>query len=184
MKRNQFMALASAMAASIVAQARNSAPLGFDPVNMAVSANKMAKEAQEQQQKERPYITTQAAWDDDDSQEYGGQADILAVNIGEVAGPFEYVGHQPMVMEGGKTVTVHLGIDPAGENVRLPIAASFLRAIDQAEVMKGDKFLIRRGDDVKKKSGIGKGTNMQIFAIKVISRAPRNPAPAPATPAA
>ena len=43
----------------------------------------------------------------------------------------------------------------------------------QAEIIKGDKFLARRSDDVAKKSGIGKGTNMQIWAIKVVSRVER-----------
>ena len=142
---------------------------------------RMAQEAEEQNKQalaERTYVATQEARDSATGTEFGGQADILVANIGEVVGPFEYVGHQPMLMEGGKTVTVHIGIDPAGEQVRLPIAASFLRAVDSADLQRGDKFLARRGDDAKKKSGIGKGQNMQIWAIKPTYRAPRAAAPA------
>jgi hypothetical protein len=144
---------------------------------MASKETKMAAEAKEITQVERPYITTPEAWDQTSGPEFGGQADILAIQIGEVAGPFEYMGHQPMVLEGNKQITVHLGMDSRDDTIRLPIAASFLRAIDQAEIIKGDKFLIKRFDDQKKKSGIGKGQNMQIFAIKPTSRAPRQNGP-------
>lgn len=136
---------------------------------MAKEPTKMAQEAAA----ERAYIASQADWDKAPGQEYGGQADILQINIGEIAGPFEYMGHQPMVMEGGKSVTVHIASDPTGEQVRLPIAASFLRAVDQADLFRGDKFLIRRSENVKKKSGIGRGQDMQIYAIKPTVRAPR-----------
>lgn len=137
---------------------------------------RMAQEAEEDNKKalaERKYVATQADWDSATGTEFGGQADILIAQIGEVVGPFEYVGHQPMLMEGGKTVTVHIGIDPEGDQVRLPIAASFLRAVDSADLQRGDKFLARRGEDTPKKSGIGKGQMMQIWAIKPTYRAPR-----------
>lgn len=144
--------------------------------------SRMAQEGVEQQAKERPYLASTEVWEQHTGPEFGGQADILQLNVGEVAGPFEYMGQQPMVMEGGKTITVHLGMTGDDETLRLPIAASFLRAIDQAEIQRGDKFLIRRSDNVKKKAGIGKGQDMQIYAIKPIFRAPRT-APSPAAAA-
>lgn len=122
---------------------------------------------------ERSYLTNEAAWDSVSSPEFGGQADILICAVGEIVGPFEYVGHQPMTMEGNKTLQVHMGVDPSGETLRLPISASFLRTIDQAELMRGDTFLIRRSENVKKKAGVGKGQDMQIYAIKVKTRVPR-----------
>ena len=140
--------------------------------------SKMVEEAQAHTAIERPYLSSQEDWDQEQSPEFGGQADILTLNIGEVAGPFEYMGHQPMVLEGNKSITVHLGMTSTGETLRLPIAASFLRTIDQAEVVKGDKFLIRRSDDVAKKAGIGKGQMMQIYALKVTARAVRTATPA------
>lgn len=150
---------------------------------MADKKTQMAQEAQTQAAAERPYISSDKEWDAVATPEFGGQADILAINVGEVAGPFEYAGHQPMVLEGNKTVTVHLGVDQkTTDTMRLPIAASFLRAIDQAEVIKGDVFLIRRSDNVKKKAGVGKGQDMQIFAIKVKTRVARPVAAAPASP--
>ena len=141
--------------------------------------SKMVEEAKAQTKVERPYITDAGSWEKSSGPEFGGQADILSIQVGEVAGPFEYMGHQPMILEGNKQITVHLGATDDGETLRLPIAASFLRAIDQAEIMKGDKFLIRRFDDVKKKAGVGKGQSMNIFAIKVLVRTPRQ---APVTP--
>ena len=143
----------------------------------------MERESAESAAKERPWITSEEAWKKVAGPEFGGQADILQINVGEVAGPFEYIGHQPMVLEGNKTVTVHLAMSDPGETLRLPIAASFLRAIDQAEIIKGDKFLIRRTDDVTKKSGVGKGQAMQIYAVKLTARVARSVA-APAAPVA
>jgi hypothetical protein len=143
------------------------------PADKEVKQTTMAQEAAQTAAAERPYIATEQDWDAVSTPEFGGQADILQVQVGEIAGPFEYMGHQPMIMEGGKTVTVHLGVDKSGDTLRLPIAASFLRAVDQAELMRGDTFLLRRSEDVKKKAGIGKGQAMQIYAVKVKTRVPR-----------
>lgn len=117
----------------------------------------------------RTYVADDKAWDETSGMEYGGQADILEMEVGEVAGPFTYIGSQPLALEKGST-TVHIGTDPAGNNIRLPISASFVRAADQARLNPGDTFLVRRGDDVKKLRGIGKGQDMKIFSIKVRTR--------------
>lgn len=116
----------------------------------------------------RTYVADEGAWDSGGI-EFGGQADLLELEIGEVAGPFTYVGSQPLALDKSNT-TVHIGQDPQNNNIRLPISASFVRAADQAQLKVGDKFLIRRSDDVKKLRGIGKGQDMKIFAIKVLSR--------------
>lgn len=117
----------------------------------------------------RTYVASEQDWDSTEGMEYGGQADILEMEIGEVGGPFTYIGSQPLALEKGST-TVHIGTDPHGNNIRLPISASFVRAADQARLNPGDTFLVRRGDDVKKLRGIGKGQDMKIFSIKVKTR--------------
>lgn len=142
----------------------------------------MAKEAKEQSEAElkeqlaaRTYMAPAGAWDQQEGEEYGGQSEILLIQVGEVAGPFEYVGHQQMTTDLGDT-TVHIGTDKDGETKRLPIQATFQRAVDQANLQRGDSFLIKREDDQIKKRGAGKDKPMAIYAIKVTKRAPRIPA--------
>lgn len=124
--------------------------------------------------KTRKHIISVDQWDEVEGQEFGGKSDILDLHEGEVAGPFSYSGHQEMVTDLGAT-TVHLGTvvdgEDAGETVRLPIQATFLRAVDQAGLSKGDTFLIKRFDDQLKKKGKGAGKPMAIYGIKVTERA-------------
>ncbi len=124
----------------------------------------------------RTYVLKDNDWDRADGQEYGGQSEILLMDVGEIAGKFTYVGKQAMATELGDT-TVHTAVTANKEQVRLPISAAFLRSVDQAGIRQGDKFLIKRLDDVQKKSGKGKGQTMQIYAVKVTDRAPREQAP-------
>jgi hypothetical protein len=117
---------------------------------------------------ERNYINS-VDWDRLQGVEIGGQNPILEVEAGEVAGPFTYAGHQSMQTDSGD-VTVHLG-ENNGVIYRLPIAASFIRSVDQAGIGAGDQFALRRNDDQEKKRGVGKGQMMQIFSLKVIKKA-------------
>ncbi len=119
--------------------------------------------------KERPYLKDAGVWDKVDGQEFGGAAGILELKPGEVAGIFTYSGHQQITTDLGET-TVHTGVDEDGTQWRLPIQATFLRAVDQAGLKFGDKFAIKREDDVIKKRGKGAGKEMAIFAIKVTER--------------
>jgi len=141
-------------------------------------ASKFAAASQESAAEEdavkRPYIQASEYWDEQEGQEFGGASGILELQVGEVAGPFTYTGHQNMTTELGDT-TVHTGNDEEGNQWRLPIQATFLRAIDQARISMGDKFAVKRLDDVKKKRGKGAGNMMAIFAIKVLERAAPNP---------
>lgn len=126
----------------------------------------------------RNYIMDPAEFDSASGMEYGGQADILVLNVGEAAGPLIYQGVQPMILS-GKTINVHLAADTVvGEQHRLPIQASFLRSIDQARLSPGDEFAVRRHEDVVKKEGVGKGTPMAIFSVKVLRRVTAVTAPA------
>lgn len=137
--------------------------------NMAAEQQQENEEDYAARMAARTYVASEADWDNEQGMEFGGQADILEMEIGEVAGPFRYVGSQPLALEKGST-TVHIGTDPSGNNIRLPISASFVRAADQARLNPGDTFLIRRGDDVKKLRGVGKGQDMKIYSLKVKTR--------------
>jgi DNA helicase TIP49 (TBP-interacting protein) len=75
-----------------------------------------------------------------------------------------------MTTELGET-TVHTATDPGNNTLRLPISATFVRAIDQAGVKRGDVFAVHRWEDVIKKSGKGKGQTMPVYSVKVITRA-------------
>lgn len=144
----------------------------------AVDSTKFAEESKQISAEElaaRTYMADEAAWEND-GEEFGGQSDILLIQVGEVAGPFTYVGFQNMTTNLGDT-TVHLGIGVDEETHRLPIQATFQRAVDQAGLKRGDKFLVRRFEDQIKKQGKGKGNPMAIYAVKVTERAPVAAAP-------
>ncbi len=54
----------------------------------------------------------------------------------------------------------------------MPIGAIFKKHWESANVQAGDTFVIGRYPDVIKKSGLGGGSSkMQVYAIKIISRA-------------
>ena len=142
----------------------------FKPQTAAASeASNLAEE-----KVERPYLKALSDWDGMEGQEFGGASGILELKPGEVAGVFTYTGHQQITTDLGET-TVHTGLDEDGVQWRLPIQATFLRAVDQARIQMGDKFAVKREDDVEKKRGKGAGKPMAIFAIKVVERAAPNP---------
>jgi hypothetical protein len=116
----------------------------------------------------RAYIVDDSAWTAA-GEEFGGKSDILIIQVGEIAGPFNYVGHQQMTTELGET-TVHLAT-LKDETMRLPIQATFIRAVDQAGLKRGDTFLIKRFEDQEKKRGKGAGNQMAIYGVKVLKRA-------------
>ena len=121
------------------------------------------------------YVLDASKWDQQDGDVYGGQSDVLKLEVGQVAGVFTYVGSQSITTELGDTTAHTATID--GEPVRLPIQATFLRALDQAGIQRGDQFIIKRDADVIKKQGKGKGQPMAIYAIKVTERVERDEVP-------
>lgn len=132
---------------------------------------KMAAEAETEHQAARQsYVGDSSLWDKSREPEYGGQSEILELGVGEVSRELVYVSHQPMKTALGDT-TVHTATTPDGSSVRLPISAAFLRALDQSGIKRGDTFLVKRFEDVKKQAGKGAGQNMQIYAVKVLNRA-------------
>lgn len=116
------------------------------------------------------YVMPGDEWDNIDGAEFGGQSEILDIAVGELAVGLIYTGHQTSTI-GNKPVEVHTATTREGSSVRLPIAASFARALDQGQVLIGDVIAIKRFDDVKKAGGVGKGQMMAIYGIKVQKRA-------------
>jgi hypothetical protein len=144
-----------------------------DTKGKPAGGSKFAKETEQQhqeaEQKERPYLKDADVWDELGGQEFGGAAGILELKEGELAGVFTYTGHQEITTDLGAT-TVHTASDEDGTQWRMPIQATFLRAVDQARIGMGDKFAVKREEDVTKKRGKGAGNPMAIYAIKVIER--------------
>ena len=126
---------------------------------------------------ERKYVSSEAAWDEAPGQEFGGKAEVVNIQVGEIAGPFTYVGHTQMQTDLG-AATVHQATTKEGEQVRLPISATFVKAVDQAALSFGDTFLVRRGEDVEKKRGKGAGSMIPVYALKVLERVNKPAAPA------
>jgi hypothetical protein len=138
--------------------------------NMATQSAEEAEKEHADKMAARTYVGDPNDWDRMDGMEYGGQSEIMELEVGEVTQNLTYLGFQPMTMEGGKMVTVHIAKDEQNSSFRLPIAASFLRSADQAGLQKGDVFIVKRFEDTQKKRGIGKGQDMKIFALKITKR--------------
>lgn len=120
----------------------------------------------------------ESAWDASEGQEFGGASDILKLEVGQIAGPLIYQGHQQIETDLG-VATVHLAADEGGEQWRLPISATFIRCVDQAGLKPGDKFITRRMGDQLKKRGKGKDKPMAIFSLKVLERSKNGQANVP-----
>lgn len=113
-----------------------------------------------------------ALWDSTDGETFGGDADILRLEVMQVAGPLTYEGRDAKGLElEGDKVDVHLGRDRAGKLWRLPLSASFRNQLTESKLAEGDTFLVRRNEDAIKKKGKGKGNPMKIFQVKVTARA-------------
>jgi len=113
-----------------------------------------------------------ALWDSAEGETFGGDADILKLEVGQIAGPLKYEGRDAKGLElDGEKVDVHTGRDNAGKLWRLPLSASFRNQLTESKLGEGDTFLVRRNEDAIKKKGKGKGNPMRIFQIKVTARA-------------
>lgn len=113
-----------------------------------------------------------ALWDSAEGETFGGDADILKLDVGQIAGPLTYEGRDAKGLElDGEKVDVHTGRDAAGKLWRLPLSASFRNQLTESKLAEGDTFLVRRNEDAIKKKGKGKGNPMKIFQVKVTKRA-------------
>ena len=52
----------------------------------------------------------------------------------------------------------------------MPLSATFVKAVDQAQLDTGDEFYVRRTEDVKGKTGRAKGQTLMVYGIKVTKR--------------
>lgn len=114
-----------------------------------------------------------AAFDAAQGDTFGGASEILKLDENEAAGPLTYIGHRITDLGNGKQpADIHEASDTEKAVWRMPIATNFRRQAEGAELKKGDTFLVKRLADVKKQNGVGKGQVMQMYQIKVTSRAP------------
>ena len=102
---------------------------------------------------------------------FGGASDILALGVNQAAGPLTYIGQRMFDPGSGKMIPLHEAKDTSENVWRLPIAASFSRQMEAADIKRGDTFAFKRLDDAIKQRGVGKGNSMQMFVIKVLTRA-------------
>lgn len=103
---------------------------------------------------------------------FGGSSEILRLEEGEAAGPLTYLGARKMQMPGSnQQVDIHEARDSQGDAWRLPIATNFRRNVESANLLRGDVFSFMRLKDVIKKHGQGAGDPMEMYEIKVLTRA-------------
>lgn len=138
----------------------------------------MAKKSASDESVEVPdYLKGQVDWDQTQGEDYGGSSEILYIEEGEVVGPLTFVAARPNVDLGNAmgTVTMYEAKDSQNAVWRLPIAANFRRQAEAANLQRGDTFAVKRLEDQVKKHGKGKGNPMEMYAIKVLKRAPQGP---------
>ncbi len=116
-------------------------------------------------------------FDEGAGESFGGSSEILMLAEDEVAGPLTYVTLRRGVDLGNNMglVDIHEAKDSEGDLWRLPIASNFRRQAESANLRSGDVFGIKRLLDATKKHGKGKGNAMEMYAIKIVSRAPVAP---------
>jgi hypothetical protein len=114
-----------------------------------------------------------AAFDQLDGESYGGGANYLQLEIGSVGGPFVFKEIRPQVKlsKEGEPVDIPVGTDANGKDIDLPVATIFRNQVEEAELNAGDVIYIRREPDAIKQKGKGKGNKMQVYSLKVVSRA-------------
>jgi len=108
-------------------------------------------------------------WDQVDGQEFGGQSPIIEIDPGQAAGPFILLSKTTVTTDIGTAISYTASYE--GHQVRMPLSATFVKAVDQAQLETGDEFFIRRTEDVKGKTGRAKGQILQVYGIKVTKRA-------------
>lgn len=116
----------------------------------------------------------------DEGELFGGSYPRLMLNPNDVSAPLIYRKDTEIPLDGGKDEngnettkmqTVYVVEVPSGELVTCPIAAIFMKHFKEANIEKGDTFRIKRYPDASKKRGRGAGKPMQVYAVRVTSRA-------------
>lgn len=107
---------------------------------------------------------------------FGGSYPALVIDEDAVIGPVEYVKDTQIQLEDDgqpKMVKVAVLKGPGGILGTGPISANFVKHFEEANLSPGDVIAIKRYKDVTKKRGKGAGVKMKIYALKVLSRAPK-----------
>jgi len=108
------------------------------------------------------------SWDSIEGQEFGGQSPIIQIEVGQAAGPFILLSKTTVATEIGTAISYTASYE--GHQVRMPLSATFVKAVDQAQLDTGDEFYVRRTEDVKGKTGRAKGQTLMVYGIKVSKR--------------
>ena len=107
-------------------------------------------------------------WDQIDGQEFGGQSPIIEIEVGQASGPYILLSKTTVSTEIGTAISYTASYE--GHQVRMPLSATFVKAVDQAQLETGDEFFVRRTEDVKGKTGRAKCQILQVYGIKVTKR--------------
>lgn len=106
-------------------------------------------------------------------EQFGGQANYLQMNEGEVIHGFAFVKIEKNVelAKGNKPVDIAVAVHPeTKEEMRMPAAAVFTKNIEAAKLKAGSVFSVARLKDSIKKSNPGKGKPMAVYSLLVTKR--------------
>lgn len=122
------------------------------------------------------YLLDADQWNDlmsGGAESFGGQSPILIIKPGEAVGPIQYNSRKEVPGDRDGETMISISGLMNNKTHRLPLSASFTRACEEAHLIPGDTFYLRRHEDVIKQKGKGKGQAMAIYEVLVVSRAPR-----------
>jgi hypothetical protein len=107
-------------------------------------------------------------------EQFGGKSNYCQLEIGERLDGVIHAGIEKKVDlgSGNDPVNIPLGIIPGGDGqpIRMMAAAIFRNNIEKAKLKNGDIYSVARMPNAKKKSGKGKGKEMEVYAILVTKR--------------
>jgi hypothetical protein len=119
-----------------------------------------------------PFLLAGTEFDDTEGETFAG-LNLLRLKQGEAAGPFvlkEILKNQKLGGDGAKRKPVDVYVATnKGTEIRMPVAAAFIKKAVAAKLKAGDTFLVKRLEDyIAKKFG---KQGCADYALKVTARA-------------
>lgn len=121
------------------------------------------------------HVPTLAEFGKLDGEQFGGGSSYLKMDPETVRGPFTHVrvDLDVKLSEDTKAINLHVAEDESGVQLRMPASAVFRNNAEEAALKPGDVYYVARLPNAIKLTGskaTGKGKEMEIYALKVVSR--------------
>ena len=109
---------------------------------------------------------------------FGGSYEPMKLDEGQTSPLLEFIKTTPIPIKGDEgeedkiiEAPVACVVNDPEKIFSMPIGAVFQKHWKEAGIKKGDRFAFKRYNDATKRHGRGQGNKIQVYAIKVFSRA-------------